>query len=210
LRPDIRVIDDVEIARIFMSPTRGEIMKEMAVQSRSISQLSRTLGISPAAVHYHIKILEKAGLIAVTRVETVRNNLVEKFYSPTSACFMVVGEENSRKGSLPLKGRPEERIWIVKFEGMEEYLSGFDLKIKEGHEEELEEGLTKVMQLISSHAEDIGKGLFAQIDEGFTKAQVNKINSIAATIAPIAVAQALDDPKMIEVIRSLKAMIGQG
>ena len=165
MQPDIRVIDDIKMARIFMSQTRGDIMKEVAVQPRSISQLARTLGISPPAVHYHIKILEKAGLIAVTRIETVKNNLVEKFYGPTSPCFMILGEEETtRKGPTPSKGRPDNRAWIAKVEGVDEYLSGFGLRIKEGCESELDQGLIKVMQIISSHAQDLGNCLLYTSD----------------------------------------------
>jgi DNA-binding transcriptional ArsR family regulator len=207
VKPEIRVLDDVKLARIFMSQTRGAILKEMAVQPRSISQLARTLGISPPAVHYHIKILERAGLIAVTRVETVRNNLVEKFYTATSPCFMIFGEETSRHGPVPPKGRPDKGTWIAKVEGTDEYLSGFGLRIKEGCKSELEQGVIKLMQIISSHAQDLSKGLFAQLDDGLTKAQLNRIESLAATLAPIAVAHALDDPELIETLRSFRAMV---
>lgn len=210
MKPEIRVLDDVEIARIFMSPTRGAIIRELADGPRSISQLARTLGISPPAVHYHIKILERAGLIAVTRVETVRNNLEQKFYTPTSAGFIILGDETSRKGPVPPKGRPDQGKWIANVEGVEEYLSGFGLRIKEGCKSELEHGVIKIFQIVSSHAQDIGKGLFTQLDIELSKEQIDKIVPLAAILAAIAAFQALDDPKAIEIVRSLMAMVEPG
>ncbi len=210
MKPELRILDDVELARIFMSPTRGTIIKELAMRPRSISQLARTLGISPPAVHYHIKILEKAGMIAVTRVETVRNNLEEKFYAPTSAGFIILGKGTSRKGPVPSKGRLDKGKWIANVEGAEEYLSGFGLKIKEGRTKDLEQGVIRIFQIISSHAQDIGKGLFAQLDVELSKEQMDKIVPLAAILAAIAAFQSLDDAEVIETIHSLMAMVEPG
>lgn len=207
MKPELRVLDDVGLARIFMSQTRGEIIKELAIGPRSISQLARTLGISPPAVHYHIKILLKAGMIAVTRVETIRNNLEEKFYAPTSAGFIILGEGNPRKGPVPSKGRPDKGKWIANVEGAEEYLSGFGLRIKDGRKKDLEQGLIRIFQIVSSHAQDLGKGLFAQLDSELSKEQMDKIVPLAAVLAAIASFHTLDDPEAIEIMRSLMAMV---
>jgi DNA-binding transcriptional ArsR family regulator len=203
----IRVLEDNGLARIFMSKTRGKILKELAIKPRSISQLARTIGISPPAVYYHIKILEEAKMIAVTRVEKVRNNLVEKFYSPTSPGFLIVGSGQSMKGPVPGRKKSQKETWNINLEGMEELLSDFGLTIHEGCESELEGRMIDLLKIISLHAQNLGREVFNQLDDGISKAELRKFESLAASLVPLAVIYAFDDPKFIESLHSLKNMI---
>jgi DNA-binding transcriptional ArsR family regulator len=203
----IRVLEDVRLARIFMSKTRSKILKELAIKPGSISQLARTIGISPPAVYYHIKILEEAKMIAVTRVEKVRNNLVEKFYAPTSSGFLIIGSRPSRKGPVPHRKRSEKETWSINLEGWEELLSDFGLTIHEGCNRELEGRVIDLLKIISLHAQNLGREVFNQLDNGVSKGELRKFESLAASLVPIAVIYAFDDPKFIESLHSIKNMI---
>jgi predicted transcriptional regulator len=203
---ETRVLEDPQLAKIFTCATRGAIIKELALRPRSTSELSRMLDISPPAVLYHLRILEKAGLVRLDRVEKVRNNFTEKFYALTSPSFMVVGDGRRKKGPVPRRGAaPTEFKFIAKLEGVDEYLEGFGLKMKEGSAQEWEDRAMEVMAIISRHARELGKDLFGQIDEGFSEEQMELVQTVASTLAPMAVARAMDDPDMLSALRALKA-----
>jgi len=53
------------------------------------AQLSDELGLTRAAVGYHLKLLMKAQLIYLERVEPEEHGILQKFYSPVAAFFVV-------------------------------------------------------------------------------------------------------------------------
>ena len=205
----IRILEDARMAKAFTSPTRRAIIKELALRPMSISRLARTLDISPPAVLYHIRIMERAGLIKLARTEVVRNNFEEKFYALTSPAFMIMGE-NKRGGPVPLKEKSEGITYIARVEGVDEYLSGFDLRVREGHGEDLEKVIAGIMRLIAQQALELGKDAFAQLDLDLSKSNLDKIGVLSATLAPIAVSRMLDVPEAIELLHSLKDMVESG
>jgi DNA-binding transcriptional ArsR family regulator len=53
------------------------------------AQLSKQLGLTRAAVGYHLNLLRKAGLIYLERVEAEEHGILQKFYSPIAALMIV-------------------------------------------------------------------------------------------------------------------------
>jgi DNA-binding transcriptional ArsR family regulator len=53
------------------------------------AQLSKELGLTRAAVGYHLNLLLKAELIYLERVEPEEHGILQKFYSPIAAFFIV-------------------------------------------------------------------------------------------------------------------------
>jgi len=53
------------------------------------AQLSKELGLTRAAVGYHLNLLMKAQLIYLDRVEPEGHGILQKFYSPIAAFFIV-------------------------------------------------------------------------------------------------------------------------
>jgi DNA-binding transcriptional ArsR family regulator len=53
------------------------------------AQLSKELGLTRAAVGYHLNLLKKAQLIYLQRVEPEEHGILQKFYSPEAAVFIV-------------------------------------------------------------------------------------------------------------------------
>ena len=72
-------IVDLETFKEVFSPTRMLILFELAMGEKSLTELSKRLGLAPSTVHYHLKKLEKLGLVEVSRVEQ-RGNLLVKYY----------------------------------------------------------------------------------------------------------------------------------
>jgi predicted transcriptional regulator len=52
-------------------------------------QLSDELGITKAAVGYHLHLLLKAGLIEISRLEAEEHGILQKYYAPMAAMFII-------------------------------------------------------------------------------------------------------------------------
>ncbi len=82
------VIEDPETAKILIDKTRHKILHLLKMKEHTISELSEFLGLSPQAVFYHLKILEKHGLVEVVKTVS-KKNLIEKYYRATARIFLV-------------------------------------------------------------------------------------------------------------------------
>jgi DNA-binding transcriptional ArsR family regulator len=76
---EILVIEKPEAIRLLFSEKHNRILKKLAEQELSISDIARSLGMNPGSVHYHLKELEKHGLVRQTRDE-IKGGIVKKFY----------------------------------------------------------------------------------------------------------------------------------
>ncbi|NPA96934.1 MAG: ArsR family transcriptional regulator [Crenarchaeota archaeon] len=72
-------IADLEMLKEVFSPSRILILLELAMGEKSLTELSKSLGLAPSTVHYHLKKLERLGLVKVSRIEQ-RGNIVVKYY----------------------------------------------------------------------------------------------------------------------------------
>jgi len=52
-------------------------------------QLSEELGLTKAAVGYHLHLLLNAGLIEVTKLEAERHGILQKYYAPMAALLII-------------------------------------------------------------------------------------------------------------------------
>lgn len=207
MEPEIRVIEDSQLARVFMSKTRGNIIKELASKPGSISQLARTLGISPPAVYYHIKILEEASIIKATRIEKVNNNLVEKFYELASPGFMVLGDGPLKNGPVPRRKHSDDMHMILNFDGLSEFLGELGLTIKDGYDDVLKDKTLALLKILATHAQIVGKGVLKQLDSDLSRYELQKMEMIIKALIPLSVIYAFDDPEFIEALRSLKTVV---
>ncbi len=85
---DVYLIRDAETAKLLADRTRCRILALLRLGEFSASDLARALGLTPQAVSYHLRLLERAGLVKVVRTE-VRRNLVEKYYRAVAKRFVV-------------------------------------------------------------------------------------------------------------------------
>jgi predicted transcriptional regulator len=53
------------------------------------TQLSEQLSLTKAAVGYHLHLLLNAGLINIEKVESERHGILQKYYSPIAALFII-------------------------------------------------------------------------------------------------------------------------
>jgi len=82
------IVDDPEKIRLLADFTRTEILQLLCGHPMTEAQLSEELGLTRASVGYHLKLLLKAELIYLERVEPEGHGILQKFYSPIAAFFI--------------------------------------------------------------------------------------------------------------------------
>lgn len=83
------IVDDPAKIRLLADFTRAEILQLLCEHPMTEAQLSKELGLTRAAVGYHLNLLMKAQLIYLQRVEPEEHGILQKFYSPVAAFFTV-------------------------------------------------------------------------------------------------------------------------
>ena len=83
------IVDDPDKIRLLADFTRAEILQLLCEHPMTEAQLSDELGLTRAAVGYHLNLLMKAQLIYLERVEPEEHGILQKFYSPVAAFFIV-------------------------------------------------------------------------------------------------------------------------
>jgi DNA-binding transcriptional ArsR family regulator len=80
---DILVIEKPEAIRLMFSEKHNKMLKMLAEKELSISDIARSMEINPGSVHYHLKELEKQGLVRLVRQE-IKGGIVKKYYRSTA------------------------------------------------------------------------------------------------------------------------------
>jgi DNA-binding transcriptional ArsR family regulator len=83
----IKVVDDPEKFKLLADDTRRKIVFLLRATEMTVSQIASTLEVTPQAIYHHIKKLQKADLVQVTREERV-GHLIESHFRATAEAFM--------------------------------------------------------------------------------------------------------------------------
>lgn len=101
-------VDSVEQAESLLKPQRIELLRAMA-EARTCPELAEQFGRSPQQIYYHIKALEKAGLVEKVAEKRVRGT-VEGHYRAAARSYWLdsrlvgeVGSERQAKDQLSLR-----------------------------------------------------------------------------------------------------------
>jgi DNA-binding transcriptional ArsR family regulator len=105
---DVFYIQDVDQATALLKPARIELLKYMDVP-RTCPELATLLGDSPQKIYYHVKALEKVGLVEKVDERRVRG-IVEGFYRAKARSYWLapqligqIGGENSARDQVSLR-----------------------------------------------------------------------------------------------------------
>ena len=82
-------MDDPEKIRLLADFTRTEILRMLNKSPLTETQLSEQLSLTKAAVGYHLHLLLNAGLICIEKVESEKHGILQKYYRPIAALFIV-------------------------------------------------------------------------------------------------------------------------
>lgn len=85
--PEVYRLETPEQAMALLNPLRAEILRALA-EPGSASEVGRQLGEAPQKINYHLKALEKVGLVRRSGTRQVRN-LVEVLYQSIARTFVI-------------------------------------------------------------------------------------------------------------------------
>jgi DNA-binding transcriptional ArsR family regulator len=92
------VVATAEGTRAYLHPARMRILGYLADRRMTVTQVARELGIHPANITHHFKLLEKAGLIKlVEKVDLGR--VTEKYYRAAARRFLLEVERAALPGA---------------------------------------------------------------------------------------------------------------
>ena len=83
---DVYFIENTAQVQAIAEPNRWRILDMLVVRSMTGSQLARALHIPRTRAHYHLKILEKVGLVELQH-EGLNRGIVEKYYGAVARQF---------------------------------------------------------------------------------------------------------------------------
>ena len=84
----IYVVSDIDELRALLDSKRVVILRMLAEESLTVKQLADRMGLVPASVHYHVKVLERSGLVALVEVKE-KSGILEKYYRSIAREFQV-------------------------------------------------------------------------------------------------------------------------
>jgi len=93
-----RSVRDLETLKTIGDHRRLDILRLLMVQPSTLTRLGVRLDLHPAKVRYHLKLLEKCGLVEFVSSREVRG-FVEKYYRATAEAFFI------NQVVLPITGR---------------------------------------------------------------------------------------------------------
>lgn len=91
---EIKLLKTIEEIRALSDPYRYKILNcfYKSGEPITVKQAADELGEVPAKVHYHVKKMEKAGLLVLVYTKEI-NGIIAKYYEPTAKRFNIVGED---------------------------------------------------------------------------------------------------------------------
>lgn len=86
----VKYLTTLEEAKAISDPFRYKILScfNKMNGSATVKQIADAMGEVPAKVHYHVKKLEKAGILHLVRTEEI-NGIIAKYYEPTAEDFEI-------------------------------------------------------------------------------------------------------------------------
>ncbi|MFW9965068.1 MAG: winged helix-turn-helix domain-containing protein [Candidatus Sifarchaeia archaeon] len=85
---DMEVIEDKNIIKLLMEPTRAKIVFDYLVKdSMTVKQLSEVTGKNPGTILHHIQKLKEVGLVFEERTEQTQTGIVQRYYRASAREF---------------------------------------------------------------------------------------------------------------------------
>ena len=162
---------DLETAKLFSDETRLKILELLRVEELTNSQLAKRLGLSKATITYHIKQLEEAGVITVSRTEYEKHGIPMKYYKLRVHLVPMPKPETARR-AYDLKPEFKEelgRLLREETEHLDSEISKVLLRIMKTAAIMPEE---EVDGLLYSLGYDLGRGVMADKVRGETLEEV--------------------------------------
>lgn len=79
----VRVLDDPEVLRLVADPLRLRLLELLRQEPQTVTELAEALGVARTRLYYHVRLLERAGLVTVAETNVVAG-ITEKRYRVTA------------------------------------------------------------------------------------------------------------------------------
>src|SRR5688500_9840493 len=109
---DVAVIEDPEAAEVSLDPVRSRMLAELA-EPGSATSLAGTLGLPRQNVNYHLKALERHGLVELVE-ERKKGNMTERVVRATALSYVI--SPAALDGAQPDPSRAPDRLsarWLI-------------------------------------------------------------------------------------------------
>ncbi len=106
---EIMILDKPRDIKLLFSEKYNAILSLVSESELSISDIARALNVNPGSIHYHLKELEKHGLVRQVR-EEVKGGIVKKYYR-SSAKRIMFDSPSLNKAVQNETFTTEEFIW---------------------------------------------------------------------------------------------------
>ena len=83
------IVENQEAIQLLADFTRAEVIRLLSRRSMTGKQLSDELGLTKAAVGYHLHRLLDAELIEIIKLEPEKHGILQKYYTPIAALFII-------------------------------------------------------------------------------------------------------------------------
>lgn len=93
----VKTLSTPEEIKAVTDPYRSEILgtfKQIG-EPATVKQVADKMGEVPAKVHYHVKKLEKVGILKLVRTQEIKG-IVAKFYEPIADSFKLQAKDNNQ------------------------------------------------------------------------------------------------------------------
>jgi len=87
-RKAVKIVRDPEIIKVLADPVRREMLRLIAAQPQTETELAKKLNLSKPSTGYHLQILLKVGLIKIASTRIGSYGILEKYYESTSTLFL--------------------------------------------------------------------------------------------------------------------------
>jgi DNA-binding transcriptional ArsR family regulator len=142
-----------EKIRAYVHPVRMTILEMLAKEKQSVSGAARALGVPPANLTHHFKLLEKAGLIKLVEKRDTGKNL-EKFYRAVAYHF-----------TIARTGEPPENKNALTLSILHDHLTAALQSVRSAPEEQPVFGLLKTLRLTPEEAAGLHRKLGKILEE---------------------------------------------
>ncbi len=87
MQQDLFIIDTLEKLKVISDPLRTKILMNLVKQEYTGQQLAEILAIPKTKIYFHLKELEKHGIVRIVREEE-KNGIMQKFYKAVARRFI--------------------------------------------------------------------------------------------------------------------------
>jgi DNA-binding transcriptional ArsR family regulator len=185
------IVEDPHAIKLLCTPKYAEIIRMISEEEFSVSDVARKLGANSGSIYYHMKELEKHGLVRLVR-EEIAGGVVKKYYRKAAMNFTFNISDPSSAAAAAEAGINEE-FW----EKLIKSLSYMGYNVLPGKMDEAKRDLMAM--------DGRSKAILAEVQQSGLE-QVEKDRLVVANTYQVAIMLRLvEDEQFLEAVKKFSA-----